>query len=267
MEGRCPVVPHGHVLPYKIPKRSADVLEAERRAVIVAEQKRRGLSRSEAAAMIPGAEFLRQGKRARSQQTGEKNEYFKERQRTITSAAARTQSAARHEELLQSQRALQATRERVAVAAEKKAQLRAEQNDRHDTHLQRLEQALDDMPRKLQHTATAALRLAERAVDTAAETTEAAEKTASAAEDFGWTAKQLVRPDAGLIAGHVLGAGLKELQACAHSARRWAPVSEDFRPMISDQQPGLAALGDQLHAARMKVAAKKEAEREEGEIF
>ena len=145
MEGRCPVVPHGHVLPYKIPKRSADVLEAERRAVIVAEQKRRGLSRSEAAAMIPGAEFLRQGEAAakpRSQQTGEKNEYFKERQRTITSAAASTQSAARHEELLESQRALQATLERVAAAAEKKAQLRAEQNDRHDAHLQRLEQAL-----------------------------------------------------------------------------------------------------------------------------
>ena len=107
--------------PTKIPKRSADVLEAERRAVIVAEQKRRGLSRREAAAMIPGAEFLRQGKRARSQQTGEKNEYFKERQRTITSAAASTQSAARAEELLESQRALQATRERVAAAAEKKA--------------------------------------------------------------------------------------------------------------------------------------------------
>ena len=91
----------------RIPKRSAEAIEAERRASINAERQRLGLSRSEAARMLPGAEFLI-GKRTKSQQTGERAEHFKTEQRSSTMAAARDAAAARHRQLLHGQERLQA---------------------------------------------------------------------------------------------------------------------------------------------------------------
>ena len=71
----------------------------------------------------------------------------------------------------------------------------------------------------------------------------------------------------GLIAGHVLADGVKEVQVAAHAARSWAPASAAFRPAIREEKASLEAVGNELHTARMQVAYAREAQREEGEIL
>ena len=255
---------------YRIRRLSADDIqdaEAKRRAAINAERIKLGYSRKEAASALPGAAFLAQGKRARSQQTGERAEFFKAQQTEKSMLVANAAAAARHGQLLRGQQLLQASAERAMVLAEQEAKQKAEQKALAAEHFRRQEQSLAAVPDALQYMATAALKLAERATDAAAETTEAAEKTNAAAQDLARTAKELVPTKLGLIAGHVLADGVKEVQVAAHAARCWAPASAAFRPTIREQQAGLAALGNELHEARMQLARTRESQREEGEIF
>ena len=128
--------------------------------------------------------------------------------------------------------------------------------------------SLAAVPKELQNMAMAALKVAEKATGIAMETTVAAEKTYQAAQDLAKTAKELVPPSVGLIAGHVMAAGVKEVMEGARAARAWAPVyTAEFRATINDQKRGLAAMKNELHAAYMTVAVQKEADREEGEIL
>ena len=86
-------------------------------------------------------------------------------------------AAARHGQLLRGQQLLQASAERAMVLAEQEAKQKAEQKALAAEHFRRQEQSLAAVPDALRYMATAALKLAERATDAAAETTEAAEKT------------------------------------------------------------------------------------------
>ena len=250
----------------RIPKRSAEAIEAERRASINAERQRLGLSRSEAARMLPGAEFL-MGKRAKSQQTGERAEHFKTEQRSSTMAAARDAAAARHRQLLHGQERLQAAAARKEALIKREAERQAGQRTLAAECLRQEARSLAAVPKELQNMAMAALKVAEKATGIAMETTVAAEKTYQAAQDLATTAKELVPPSVGLIAGHVMAAGVKEVMEGAHAARAWAPVTAEFRATINDQKRGLAAMKNELHAAYMTVAVQKEANREEGEIL
>ena len=176
-------------------------------------------------------------------------------------------AAARHEELLCGQRKLQAAAHHAQVLAEQEAERKAEQRATEAEHMRRQECFLAAVPDQLQHMTMAALKVADKVMGTALETTEAAQSTVAAAQELAWTAKELVDPKASLIAAHVLADGVKEVQmTAAHAARAWAPASAAFRPMIDEQKRGLEALRKGLRATRMKVVAKKEAEREEGEI-
>ena len=88
---------------YRIRRLSADDIqdaEAKRRAAINAERIKLGYSRKEAASALPGAAFLAQGKRARSQQTGERAEFFKAQQTEKSMLVANVAAAARHGQLL-----------------------------------------------------------------------------------------------------------------------------------------------------------------------
>jgi len=122
--------------------------------------------------------------------------------------------------------------------------------------------------------AGAALQLVERVADTAVETTEAAMRMSSAAKDLSSSAKQLAPPNLGLIYSHTLADREREVQEAAQATRAWAPVSAAFRPTLEDQKRGLMALGGEVHAARVQLAAtseadmaaKSEADREEGEL-
>ena len=123
--------------------------------------------------------------------------------------------------------------------------------------------------------AGAALQLVERVADTAVETTEAAMRMSSAAKDLSSSAKQLAPPNLGLIYSHTLAEREREVQEAAQATRAWAPVSAAFRPTLElDQKRGLMALGGEVHAARVQLAAtseadmaaKSEADREEGEL-
>ena len=84
---------------YRIRRLSADDIqdaEAKRRAAINAERIKLGYSRKEAASALPGAAFLAQGKRARSQQTGERAEFFKAQQTEKSMLVANDAAATRH---------------------------------------------------------------------------------------------------------------------------------------------------------------------------
>ena len=80
MTGSICALRQGMAERYRIRRLSADDIQdakAKRRAAINAERIKLGLSRKEAASALPGAAFLAQGKRARSQQTGERAKFFK----------------------------------------------------------------------------------------------------------------------------------------------------------------------------------------------
>ena len=62
----------------------------------------------QAARILPGAQFLEQGKRAKKQQTGERAEYFKQQQQMKAGVAEMAAAAARHVVLMHGQRQLQA---------------------------------------------------------------------------------------------------------------------------------------------------------------
>ena len=147
----------------RIPKRSAEAIEAERRASINAERQRLGLSRSEAARMpLPGAEFL-MGKRAKSQQTGERAEHFKTEQRSSTMAAARDAAAARHRQLLHGQERLQAAAARKEALIKREAERQAGQRTLAAECLRQEARSLAAVPKELQNMAMAALKVAEKA--------------------------------------------------------------------------------------------------------
>ena len=262
---------------YRIRRLSAEDIqdaEANRRAAINTERIKLGLSRREAARILPGAQFLEQGKRAKKQQTGERAEYFKQQQQMKAGVAEMAAAAARHVVLMHGQRQLQALAYRTQELVEQEAEQRAEHRAQQRQHLRRQEESLAAVPQQLYHMAGAALRLVERVADTAVETTEAAMRMSSAAKDLSSSAKQLAPPNLGLIYSHTLADREREVQEAAQATRAWAPVSAAFRPTLEDQKRGLMALGGEVHAARVQLAAtseadmaaKSEADREEGEL-
>ena len=228
----------------------------------------------QAARILPGAQFLKQGKRAKKQQTGERAEYFKQQQQMKAGVAEMAAADARHVVLMHGQRQLQALAYRTQELVEQEAEQRAEHRARQRQHLRRQEESLAAVPQQLYHMAGAALQLVERVADTAVETTEAAMRMSSAAKDLSSSAKQLAPPNLGLIYSHTLADREREVQEAAQATRAWAPVSAAFRPTLEDQKRGLMALGGEVHAARVQLAAtseadmaaKSEADREEGEL-
>ena len=262
---------------YRIRRLSAEDIqdaEANRRAAINAERIKLGYSRREAARILPGAQFLEQGKRTKKQQTGERAVYFKQQQQMKAGVAEMAAAAARHVVLMHGQRQLQALAYRTQELVEQEAEQRAEHRAQQREHLRRQEESLAAVPQQLYHMAGAALQLVERVADTAVETTEAAMRMSSAAKDLSSSAKQLAPPNLGLIYSHTLADREREVQEAAQATRAWAPVSAAFRPTLEDQKRGLMALGGEVHAARVQLAAtseadmaaKSEADREEGEL-
>ena len=262
---------------YRIRRLSAEDIqdaEANRRAAINTERIKLGYSRREAARILPGAQLLEQGKRTKKQQTGERAEYFKQQQQMKAGVAEMAAAAARHVVLMHGQRQLQALAYRTQELVEQEAEQRAEHRAQQRQHLRRQEESLAAVPQQLYHMAGAALQLVERVADTAVETTEAAMRMSSAAKDLSSSAKQLAPPNLGLIYSHTLADREREVQEAAQATRAWAPVSAAFRPTLEDQKRGLMALGGEVHAARVQLAAtseadmaaKSEADREEGEL-
>jgi len=159
---------------------------------------------------------------------------------------------------------------RAVVLAEQEAKRKAEQKALAAEHFRRQEQSLAAVPDALRYMATAALKLAERATDAAAETTERRRPKRQIPLlkiSHGPPRGARAPTKLGLIAGDVLADGIKEVQVAAYAARSWAPASAAFRPAIREQKASLEAVGNELHAARMQVAYAREARREEGEIL
>ena len=140
-------------------------------------------------------------------------------------AAARDAAAARHRQLLHGQERLQAAAARKEALIKREAERQAGQRTLAAECLRQEARSLAAVPKELQNMAMAALKVAEKATGIAMETTVAAEKTYQAAQDLAKTAKELVPPSVGLIAGHVMAAGVKEVMEGARAARAWAPVT------------------------------------------
>ena len=242
---------------YRIPKRDVAEIERERRSrvKVAVDELRKDhprLSCQEAARLVPGADHLLRGKRAKSQMTGPKAQHFIAERRNHVRTAADVAAAARHQQLRHYQHVLQATADRN-VAAEEAAEANAQ------VHRRRLEESLERHPTELYYMSQVALKQAERAVDTTYEMTERVQHTVHAAGTLYATAKDLVGPAArlGLIAGHTLADALanceKEVKSEARHAIAFASASNGLRPSLEEQKTRLASWGDDLHAARMKV--------------
>ena len=263
------------VAPYTIPKISEEKLkqlEDERRSKVKAEARRCGLSNRQAAASLPGAEFMAgSGRRAKSQRVGDKNKFFTEQHErcrvTADDAAARKRQ---HELNAQTRWRVEEESNRRLALAEKEAAAKADDRARAVAHEQKQERALQAVPAKLYYLSTAALKAAKKCVDTAVESSECAEDSSKAGKKLAAAAAAAVAPfDSylGVVATHELAEHVQEMRENSTAARAWAPVCESSRPTIACQRKDLQAVGNQLHAARLKLDAAREARREDGEIF